>query len=654
MRWQRKIKLSEDGEHNIIMGRNVLKILYGGTKTLAQDYYDKLWIPPISSLMTLDDINNLNKIIKSARLSGNAKLKEKKIDEIMKFRGFTKFAGGTNRLVYTHPAVPTAVYKVAFDAVGLNDNPSEFYNQDYIKPYCCKVFECSPCGTIASYEKVDRITTYQEFCSVAEDIFYIIYRILLGKYVLEDIGTNYFMNWGIRRGGSPCIIDFPYVYELDGDKLYCDKHLDDGSACGGEIDYDDGFNFIHCTKCNAIYRARQLAKLITKDNGILRKGKGRMKVKLTIWNGDTKVSEKKINFDDAKAYAQKNKANKKTEESDFPKLVKKVVTKTIQTNTGAKKGRNPEVPAIKFGDPFVTKYETVSKKVSLANSYHDPGYIDPNAININIMTDRVNRVTSTETGEINTATSNDTSNKSNGSAIEEANKHIKVISRIVRPMNKPIHNDKEEPKTEAVTSSDIENNYNPVQNDIVSLNDIPEEDTETVYSDDVEEDNVEEATIPVEDTYQPIQQEEETVEEENSEVENQEDIQTVPEQITIASILDQMSSDEVEETEEQPVDEEVEPVLSDDTVISNLQAVMSQFDSNPILVTSMDEVTKVSALYFVYDEANNAYDICTILNSGDIHKFMRVDAEYINGMFESEADTTEESDLVENTTSELE
>ena len=66
-----------------------------------------------------------------------------KIDEIMHFRGFSRFAGGTNRLVYTHPMAPNAVFKVAIDSVGIHDNPAEFKNQHFLKPYCCKA-EQSP------------------------------------------------------------------------------------------------------------------------------------------------------------------------------------------------------------------------------------------------------------------------------------------------------------------------------------------------------------------------------------------------------------------------------------------------------------------------------------------------------------------------------
>ena len=262
---------------------NILDTLYSGTTTALNFHYDNLMAPPIGWLLSPTDIEDLKHIALSVKLSGNIRKKLQCIKDILKPKGFIHLAGGTNRVVYYHPDVPGVVYKIALDAIGIRDNPAEFMNQRLIKPYCCKVFECSPCGTIASFERVERITSLEEFESVADDIYYIISRILLGKYVLEDIGINFFLNWGIRTRSSsgyafgPVILDFPYIYELDGGKLFCNKILDNGQKCGGEIDYDDGFNFLCCTKCGAQYNARDLAKASKQGSGILIRKKGRLK-----------------------------------------------------------------------------------------------------------------------------------------------------------------------------------------------------------------------------------------------------------------------------------------------------------------------------------------------------------------------------------------
>ena len=104
--------------------KELMNVMYGGTTTLEQFNWDKMRTVPILSLMSMQDIDYIRKLILSPRYSGNNKYKMDKIDEVMHFRGFTRFAGGTNRLVYIHPAAPNAVFKVAIDSVGITDNPA--------------------------------------------------------------------------------------------------------------------------------------------------------------------------------------------------------------------------------------------------------------------------------------------------------------------------------------------------------------------------------------------------------------------------------------------------------------------------------------------------------------------------------------------------
>lgn len=266
----------------------LLNMLYSGVTTAVDFHYDQLQAPPLLSLLTIYDIDELRKIATSVALSGNVDKKYKMINNIMKPRGFVKLAAGTNRVVYRHPELPNIVVKIAVDNVGMGDNPDEFYNQQFIKPFCCKVFEVSPCGTVGVFERVERITSKYEFVSIAEDIFDIIVNKLVGKYVLNDIGAKFMYNWGVRRGFGPVILDFPYLYELDGDKLLCNQRMDDGSICCGDIDYDDQFNFLVCKKCGRVYSALELSKP-HKDRGIFVRSKGGTEMKVSLMRGNTVI-----------------------------------------------------------------------------------------------------------------------------------------------------------------------------------------------------------------------------------------------------------------------------------------------------------------------------------------------------------------------------
>ena len=243
---------------------SVLERLYSKKKSALEFNYDNLWAPPIRALLSQEDINELKRIATSLRYNGDIETKYKLIDNVMNRRGFKKAHSGTNRVVYNYLEDPRFVAKVAVDKVGMNDTPAEFKNQEWFKPFCCKIFEVDPSGVIGFVERVNPITSLEEFASVADDIFNMIITKIVGKYVLDDIGSSKFMNFGLRMNGfGPVILDFPYAYKLDGAKLVCNKKIKTPLGefpCGGEIDYDVGFNYIKCPKCGKIYNARDLAQ----------------------------------------------------------------------------------------------------------------------------------------------------------------------------------------------------------------------------------------------------------------------------------------------------------------------------------------------------------------------------------------------------------
>ena len=259
---------------------NLIDILYSKNKSALEFNFDLLFANPIACYLSQSDISALYNIATSLKYSANINLKYREIDRIMTSRGFKKFVSGTNRVAYSFLEDQSIIMKVALDRVGLNDNPAEFKNQHYFKPFVTKVFEVSPCGTVGLFERVMPITRIQEFESIADDVFDIITEKIIGKYVVDDIGTKYFMNWGVRASVSPCLLDFPYVFELDGNKLFCNKKdMTTGIVCGGLIDYNDGFNTLVCTKCGKEYKAKEL-ETNKKENLIILEGDNVMKVKL--------------------------------------------------------------------------------------------------------------------------------------------------------------------------------------------------------------------------------------------------------------------------------------------------------------------------------------------------------------------------------------
>lgn len=259
---------------------------------------------PISSYISLPEIQYFDHIATSAKLAG--KSKRYKIDmmsEVLRPKGFIYMTAGTNRVVFRNDYDQSFLLKIGFDSTGINDSLREFHNQEVLKPFVPKVFDVSARGTIGLVERVHPILNRAEFTSVAGQIFDILNKKILGKYVLEDIGTDFFKNWGLRDGFGPVLLDYPYVYEIDGSKLVCNKPLPDGTLCKGLIDYDDGVNSLVCELCGRRHTAKSLAKnngaiLITKDYLTQQRGRRTMqlpKVQIKRSDGSTYGDDLSVN-----------------------------------------------------------------------------------------------------------------------------------------------------------------------------------------------------------------------------------------------------------------------------------------------------------------------------------------------------------------------
>lgn len=278
------------------MGRlEDLKVLYTSAPVDNRAKLFENIFPPcrILNLLTIQDIIQLNQIANDKKLNTRPKEKLEMIKSIMGARGFKRLSSGTNRICFKYMENQSFVIKVAYDHVGLSDNLHELYNQEFLKPFCTKVFEVTPCGTVGMFERVRAIKNREEFQNIANDVFDIIVNEFVGKYILADIGNKFFMNWGIREGMFPVILDFPYVYELDGARIYCNRPdpTSPYGFCGGEIDYDEGFNHLVCTKCGKTFLASELKLAAEKKSSelIIEQEDNEMIIEITNRKGVTNV-----------------------------------------------------------------------------------------------------------------------------------------------------------------------------------------------------------------------------------------------------------------------------------------------------------------------------------------------------------------------------
>lgn len=269
---------------------NVLDLLYSEEKSALDFQFEQLQCPNFYNFISEDDIMKCYNIARSNKYAGNVKLKKKMIEDILKPRGFVRIFSGTNRLIFRYLEDDSFVLKVGFDSSGLKDSLREMSNQYFLQPFVQKVFQVHPSGAVATCEKVVPIRSIYEFAGVAEDVYELVTKRIIGKYVLDDIGCKeFFQNYGIRQGFGVVLLDFPYMYELDGKKLYCNvKDKETGTCCHGVIDYDLTFDNIICTKCGKRYFAKDL-KTGIKNNTIYIKGEKSMS-KVYIYKGNELIS----------------------------------------------------------------------------------------------------------------------------------------------------------------------------------------------------------------------------------------------------------------------------------------------------------------------------------------------------------------------------
>lgn len=249
--------------------------------------FDQMKAPPMLHFITPGDLQYLQYLANSIKLNAKLNYKYSEIDKVLTNRGFEKIGSGTNRVAYKHLEFPTICLKVAASRTACTDSPREMINQNYLKPFVAKIFEVDPTGTVALCERVDPIRNREEFMMIVNEVFDLVTQWFTGKYVVDDIGTNFFMNWGTRlSNGFPVLHDYPYFYPLDPKKLICRKIYEDGiTVCNGEIDYDAGYNYLICTKCGKVYKANELAKA-AENKSIIINEKGVSQMRVTITKGE--------------------------------------------------------------------------------------------------------------------------------------------------------------------------------------------------------------------------------------------------------------------------------------------------------------------------------------------------------------------------------
>ena len=267
-------------------------------QNLIKPFSDKDWAsiqrPPIQNYIPPNVLGYLAQLINDPKWMNKTAKKKKEVRRVLKQIGLSQIAAGTNRMCFGCEYDPGIVFKLGLDRVGRSDNIAESYNQYFLNGFGTKILHVLPNGLFSMCERVQTMDQ-KTFASYADTIYRLITYWAVHKNILiEDIGYNFFKNWGVRVGFGPVLLDYPYIYKIDPFKLVC-KRKDPYTQqeCMGHIDYDRGLNQIVCDRCGTRYGIADIAE---SNVGEMIKTSLNMKGKvlsMALVNTNVKVSVKK-------------------------------------------------------------------------------------------------------------------------------------------------------------------------------------------------------------------------------------------------------------------------------------------------------------------------------------------------------------------------
>ena len=230
-------------------------------KPFSNQDWERIQRPPIQNYIPPNVLGYLAQLIDDPKWMNKTAKKKKEVRRVLKQIGLPQIAAGTNRMCFGCDYDPGIVFKFGLDRVGRSDNIAESYNQYFLNGFGTKILHVLPNGLFSMCERVQTMDQ-KTFASYADTIYRLITYWAVHKNILiEDIGYNFFKNWGVRIGFGPVLLDYPYIYKIDPFKLVC-KRKDPYTQqeCMGHIDYDRGLNQIICDRCGVRYGISDIAE----------------------------------------------------------------------------------------------------------------------------------------------------------------------------------------------------------------------------------------------------------------------------------------------------------------------------------------------------------------------------------------------------------
>lgn len=312
----------------------------------------------ILKFLNFDVMKDMNKVCQSKRTTDNNEKAKMMLNVLDKHEiDYEQLGAGTNRLAVL---IDGYVFKLALDRWGLQDNKNEYTTSKELQPFVAKTYECNENGLVLVGEYVTVLSKDEFNDEAVKNEMRKILGLISWDYLLDDVGVvvKNFMNWGYRDDGQLVILDYAYVYRIEGEEMICGNILDDNNICSTMLEYD-GYNFdrIHCPSCKKKFTAMDIRRRIDfefekKQNAIARSPEFSYKVTKPETNfNDSKEDMKQINNKNEKGEIDMNGDHKKYNNEnvglDFETIANYGFEDTDSTNSYSNFSENVNKPMCK-------------------------------------------------------------------------------------------------------------------------------------------------------------------------------------------------------------------------------------------------------------------------------------------------------------------
>lgn len=201
----------------------------------------------------------------------------RKADMVVKYLKDMKFKEvdlGTNIICMENKKYDDVVFKIALDPCGIEDNFNDVWLSEEIPEYS-RVYAHHRTGIVSVHKRYKVFDSQHSIQRYHKQIMKLLRR-LSKDYLIVDLSPINIKNYGTDKKGQLVIIDGSDMIKLNSgvSEFRCTELINKNNTkfkeCGGELEYDEIFQYLVCKKCGKEVNPLTLKKAYSKEVNILK------------------------------------------------------------------------------------------------------------------------------------------------------------------------------------------------------------------------------------------------------------------------------------------------------------------------------------------------------------------------------------------------